>query len=418
MKRTHGYTAILAAWIVFAISCEAFIPPEPLEEEILDGPVEGLTAPQMKLFIKGDEQFNRQRTFAEGIGPIFNATSCGTCHPGEGRGHLEFGLIRFGKYDRDGNFDSMHYAGGPQLQDRAIPGYAPEELPADATGVTMFIAPSITGLGLLEAVDDTTLIALAERDLGDGVKGRVHYVTATDTIREMAKFADTGKGERFKIYDDNKMIGRFGWKGAQTSLLHQTVMAFNQDLGLTSTFERVEPYNHALGAGALGAGGTPELASDELFAVTYYLRTLRTPMRRNEDDPNVKAGEKIFETIGCASCHVPSLPIGNVDIAALANIGEARAYTDLLLHDMGPELDDGYTEGDARSSEYRTPPLWGIGLAPRFQGGRGFYLHDGRATSFREVIEFHGGEGAYSRTKFNGLSAGEQAQLFNFLESL
>lgn len=419
MNKRPWYPALLIIFGLSAISCDLLLPAAPPDEEILDGPVDGLTTAQMALFLRGDEEFNRIRTFEEGIGPIFNAPSCGTCHPGEGRGHPEFGFVRFGKYDEHGNFDPMTYAGGPQIQDRAMPGYEPETLSADASGFATLIAPSITGLGLLEAVDDKTLLALADPDDldGDGISGRVHFVDATEQLHEMARFADHGKNQRFKEHN-GKMIGRFGWKGAQTSLLHQTVMAFHQDLGMTSYFEMFDNYNHAIGAGALGLSGDPELPSDELFAVTFYLRTLRPPIRRNTDHPDVIAGEKIFEEIGCASCHVPSLPIGEVDIAALADIGEARAYTDLLLHDMGPELDDGYTEGDANSNEWRTPPLWGIGLAPEFQGGRGYYLHDGRATTLREAIGFHGGEAATSRSNFNQLSTAEQTQLLRFLESL
>ena len=151
--------------------------------------------------------------------------------------------------------------------------------------------------------------------------------------------------------------------------------------------------------------------------VVFYVRTLKAPPRRNENDANVRAGEALFDQIDCAGCHVPAMTTGKTDIEALSQ-KTFYPYTDLLLHDMGPDLDDGYTEGSALRSEWRTVPLWGLGLAADSQGGQVFFLHDGRATTLRDAIGFHGGEAAASRSAFDQLSPEAQEQLIAFLESL
>ncbi|RDV40135.1 thiol oxidoreductase [Bradymonadaceae bacterium TMQ3] len=401
------------------MACDVLVPGEPDAAHIFDAPIDGLTPAQTRLFVMGDEEFSRSFSFSEGLGPIFNAPSCDSCHPGEGPGHPEFGFFRFGRYDAEGRFDAMLNEGGPQLQDRAIPGYEPEVLPArDDIVFTRLLAPSITGLGLLESVDDATLLALAdpEDEDGDGISGRIAWIEATDRLDAMAGLAERGGGTRIQRHDRG-YIGRFGLKASSITLLHQTVTAYHQDMGLTSDFARVDPINVQVGDASADLVPDPELGSGTLTAVTHYLRTLRPPLRRNVDDPDVVAGEAIFETIACASCHVPSLTTGTSTIAALSEVAFAP-YTDLLLHDMGPELDDGYTEGGAQSREWRTAPLWGLGLAADFQGGQGFYLHDGRARSVHEAIEHHGGEAAASRQRYRELSATERAQILAFLESL
>ena len=161
----------------------------------------------------------------------------------------------------------------------------------------------------------------------------------------------------------------------------------------------------------------PEVGSSTVSAVVFYLKTLRPPPRRNARDPDVLTGEALFAAAGCAGCHLPTLRTGAAPLGPL-NQADFHPYTDLLLHDMGPELDDGYTEGVALTSEWRTAPLWGVGLAAAAQGGRMHLLHDGRAKSFPEAIEFHGGEGAASRDAFRGLSPEQRGQVVRFLESL
>ncbi|MFL5743239.1 MAG: di-heme oxidoredictase family protein, partial [Niastella sp.] len=151
--------------------------------------------------------------------------------------------------------------------------------------------------------------------------------------------------------------------------------------------------------------------------LVFYLRTLKAPIQRNQTDADVISGKQLFMSIGCGKCHVPELKTGDYSIAALAN-KTFQPYTDLLLHDMGPGLNDGYTEGSALPAEWRTPPLWGLGLSKNSQGGQYFLLHDGRATTIEDAIKLHGGEGQSSNTSFQKLSATDQALLIKFLESL
>lgn len=417
--------ALLSLVALSAVGCDGFLDPFPdLPEEnaILDAPVEGLTANQLSLHLIGDEEFGRRFSQADGAGPLFVATSCDACHPGEGKGHPAFDLTRFGRMV-DGTFDSMKEFGGPQLQHRAIGGYPPEQIPSAATGVARFTAPAITGLGYLEAVDDSTLLALADPndDDGDGISGRVQLIDSTDFIAEIVSIealVSGGVANRQRHLPINgKFIGRFGKKGLTINLLHQTVQAYIEDMGLTTDLVPKDLFNVQVGNFATDTAPDPEVPSSVVDAVVFYLKTLRPPLRRNEDDPDVVAGEQLFDQIQCTACHVPTLRTGRSDIAQLDEV-EVHPYSDLLLHDMGPALDDGYTEGIALTSEWRTPPLWGTGLAKTFQGGSAFYLHDGRAGTLREAIDYHGGEAAASREAFRLLTNEEQDQLVKFLESL
>ena len=192
-------------------------------------------------------------------------------------------------------------------------------------------------------------------------------------------------------------------------MLHQTVDAYNQDMGIVSIFQPNEPYD--------GLPNDPEVSKRTIGDVVFYLKTLKAPLPRNQEDPNVMAGKDIFNTIQCAACHVPTLHTSYSPIEALS-FKEFHPYTDLLLHDMGPALDDGYTEGYAVTSEYRTPPLWGLGLSADSQGGQVYLMHDGRARSIDEAILLHGGEAQNSKDNYVNLSALEREQLLAFLNSL
>jgi CxxC motif-containing protein (DUF1111 family) len=196
---------------------------------------------------------------------------------------------------------------------------------------------------------------------------------------------------------------------ATYDLLQQTANAYNQDIGITSSYAPQDTYT--------GSTIDPEIATCTVDDVVFYLRTLKAPIQRDRGDAQVMAGEQIFSSVGCAKCHTPELHTGASSIAALAD-RTIRPFSDLLLHDMGPELDDGYTEGSALTSEWRTPPLWGLGLSPDSQGGSYFLLHDGRATSIEQAIEAHGGEGRSSREAYQQLSTTERDALLRFLESL
>ncbi|MGQ0702299.1 MAG: di-heme oxidoredictase family protein [Gemmatimonadales bacterium] len=412
----------LAAIVVsaFAGGCDGFFPSAPDPEEILEGPLDGLTAGQRAAFLAGDADFGRVFGVADGLGPIFIAPACASCHVGDGKGHPVMNLTRFGRME-EGRFDPMRAEGGPQLQHRAILHYIAEVVPAGASGVARFTAPSVTGLGYLEAVEDSVLLALADPDdaNGDGISGRVQLLAPSDLLAEVSRLEllfDPGEPRRHLLVD-GRYIGRFGKKASAINLLHQTVTAYREDMGLTTDLILDDPINPQVGNFAGDNVPDPEVSSSTVSNVVFYLKTLRAPPRRNAGDPEVLAGEARFGQIGCAKCHVPALTTGPSRVAALDR-KIFHAYTDLLLHDMGPELDDYYTEGRALTSEWRTAPLWGIGLAERSQGGQAFYLHDGRAATLEQAIELHGGEGAASRKRFLALTRTEQQALLAFLRSL
>lgn len=413
-------SVIVAVTFLIMLSCDIYSS-LPEENEILDAPLENLTREQLALHLKGDEEFGRRFTAEDGVGPIFVAQSCDACHPGEGKGHPVFNLSRFGYVGEDG-FNPMVEQGGPQLQNRAVPGFSPERIPEGATGVAEFTAPVVVGLGFLEAVDDTTILSMADPNDsdGDGISGRPSLIDTSDFLVDIAASGELVKGGndvRFRTWD-GKFIGRFGKKAITVNLLHQTVTAYHQDMGLTTDLIPDDLFNiQSAGISSEDEVPDPEIPSSVVSNVVFYLKTLRVPQRRNENHPDVIEGEKLFVQIGCASCHVPKLKTGKSSIPQLSEV-EFYPYSDLLLHDMGPELDDGYTEGSAETSEWRTPPLWGLGLAEEFQGGQAFYLHDGRAHTLHETIEFHGGEAAASRNAYRSLSEEEANQLIKFLKSL
>ncbi len=390
---------VLLLFLGGLFACQKLLPGAPADDQILDGPVAGLTTGENALFLRGDIAFNDEVfTSQTGLGPIFVATSCGSCHAGDGKGHPFTTLTRFGQPDPNGNL--FLHLGGPQLQNRAIPGFQPEQIPAGAS-FSKFTPPANTGLGFLDAVPDATLLALSdENDLnGDGISGRPNWI-------HVLSYLDLRPGA---IQQSGKYIGRFGKKAAAYDLLHQTVNAYNQDIGITSEYSTVDTYN--------GLSIQPELSTQTLNDVVFYLKTLKEPIQRNQNDPEIQAGKQLFQNTGCASCHTPQLITGTSSIAALVN-KTFFPYTDLLLHDMGPGLNDGYTEGSALAAEWRTPPLWGLGLSRNSQGGQYFLLHDGRASSIESAILLHGGEGSSSRNNFQQLSQAEKLKLIRFLESL
>ena len=399
MKRPSIIVTGFIIFIIAFISCSKLLPGVPSDDELLDGPISGLTAEQNVAFLRGDVAFNDDIfTKEKGLGPMFVATSCGTCHAGDGKGHPFTTLTRFGQSDTLGN--QFLHLGGPQLQSRAIPGFQPEQIPAGAT-FSKFTPPANTGLGLLETVSDATLLALADpNDIdGDGISGRPNWIT----IPPYCLFRP-GTIER-----NGKYIGRFGKKAAVYDLLQQTVNAYNQDMGINSTYEHYNTYN--------GLEVDPEISNQTALDVVFYLKTLKAPIQRNQNDAEVISGKQLFINISCSKCHIPQLQTASSSIAALSN-KTFFPYTDLLLHDMGSGLDDGYTEGTALTAEWRTPPLWGLGLSKNSQGGQYFLLHDGRARSIEEAISMHSGEADQSKNSFQQLTTTDKAKLIRFLESL
>ena len=409
------------ALIVAIAGCGGpFMPDAPPADQLLEGPIDGLSPAQLALFARGDAEFGRRFGTTDGLGPLFIAQSCETCHAGDGKGHPLFDITRFGRYVGP-VFDPMRAEGGPQLQNRAILGYLAERVPPGATVVARFTPPAVTGLGLLEAVDDTTILARADSADADadGISGRPSWVDASDFIEDLARSATSGTPGAVTRHLpwSGRYLGRFGKTARTVTLRHQTVNAYSQDMGLTTDDLPDDLVVPGIAGGSGDAVADPEVGSGVVSSVVFYLRTLRPPPRRAAADADVVAGASLFQSVGCAACHVLVLRTGRSEIAALDRVDFAP-LTDLLLHDMGPDLDDGYTEGNATSSEWRTAPLWGIGLAERAQGGSAFFLHDGRARTLRSAIGFHGGEGAASRAAFIALPAVDQERLLRYLRSL
>ena len=388
-------------------------------------------------------------TARDGLGPLLNTNACQNCHIKDGRGHPPAPdatsavsmLVRLSIPAGPEHAEVVRERGiapepsyGGQLQDMAIPGDAPEGKVrlrysteqvrfADGTEVelrrpeielndlaygdmhpetrmSLRIAPPMIGLGLLEAIPEEALLANADADdrNGDGISGRPNRV-----------FDQTSR---------QTVIGRFGWKAGQPSLNQQNADAFFNDMGLsTSLFSGNSCTDRQTECRAMPDGGEPEVSDDILAQVLFYTRNLGVPARRNVDDPQVLAGKTLFHRAGCQSCHVPQFTTA-ADAAEpeLAN-QLIRPYTDLLLHDMGEGLADDRAEFEAKGREWRTPPLWGIGLTQAVSGHTQF-LHDGRARNLLEAILWHGGEAEKARQIVLGYDQNERTALLSFLESL
>lgn len=380
----------------------------------------------------------------DGLGPVFNAKSCSGCHFRDGRGRPPIEpdedmlgmLLRLsipGEAPDGGPKPEPNYGG--QLQPRAILGVPPEgrvlvtwdEVPGqyddgeayslrrpnyefvdlafgplhDDVMISPRVAPAVYGLGLLEAVSDEVIEAQADPDDadGDGVSGRPNYPTHPDT------------GEPH--------LGRFGWKANQVDLDTQNTGAFLGDIGITtSRFPTQNCASVQVECAEMPEGGVPEADDKVVARVNFYVRTLAVPARRDVDDSVVLEGRELFESLGCADCHVPRWETDR-ELPELPQVfGQTIwPYTDLLLHDMGEGLADGRPDYDATGQEWRTPPLWGLGLL-RTVNDHMFLLHDGRARGFAEAILWHGGEAQAARDAFVALSRNERASLVRFLESL
>jgi len=385
--------------LVIIVGCKKIMPPSPQDDELLDGPLEGLTTAETKQFLKGDIAFNDDIfTPQNGLGPIFVANSCGTCHAGDGKGHPFTTLTRFGQIDSTGN--QYLSLGAPQLQNRAIPGYAPEILPS-GVGFSKILPPANTGLGFLDAVSDADIIAMSDPTDADadGISGVPNWVNVPSYCQLRVGAISQG----------GKYIGRFGKKGAAYDLLQQTANAYNQDMGINTSFEPYDTYSKLK--------VDPEVNNATVHDVVFYLKTLKAPIQRNQNDAEVQSGKQFFISVGCNKCHKEELKTGASPIAALS-YKTFYPYTDLLLHNMGSSLDDNYTEGKAKTYEWKTPALWGLGLSKNSQGGSYFLMHDGRAHSIEEAILLHGDEAQQSKTNCENLSAADKEKLIKFLESL
>jgi CxxC motif-containing protein (DUF1111 family) len=297
--------------------------------------------------------------------------------------------------------------GGPQIQDRAIPGADPERLPSGIP-YSVRLPPPVFGVGLIEAIPEAAILANADpNDLdGDGISGRPNYVSAATFVPGTEPNAGPGL-----------LLGRFGRKAQNAILLQQVVEAYLQDIGVTSPFLPLENRNPLSGVPieAVDKVPDPEIGESTVQAVTHYIRALAPP-DPGPDTPQREEGRALFTQIQCAKCHVPSLQTGPSPLSALSG-RSAELYSDLLLHDMGDALADNRPDGQATGREWRTTPLWGLRLMRRFLNGDALLMHDGRARSVEEAILMHGGEALTSRNAFAQLTAAQRAALLDFVES-
>lgn len=404
------------------VGCGTFFTELPNSKQTLDGPIAGLTPTQLSLFLDGDEAFSEMFTPATGLGPVFNQVSCASCHTADGKGHPSTNLTRFGIGDPNNaaQFNYLLEWGGPQLQNHAIPGYSAEKLeeiqkrakdkwPNQSLALSVRSGPIVTGLGLIEAIPDEEILKHADPEDkdGDGIRGRPNYVSPPPYFEPIIQH----------VTKDGKYIGRFGRKATAINLLHQVVSAYINDMGITSDFVPTDVFNPLVGSPAGTPINGPEVSSRVVRSVVFYMQTLRPPERRDENNPDVKRGEQIFQNILCSRCHIPALQTGNSPIEPLHN-KTVPLYSDLLLHDMGDKLADQYPEGSATGRDWRTTPLWGLGIISAGLGGKEYYLHDGRATTLDEAIRLHGGEAQKSTDAYLKLSPDEQKLLMTFLRSL
>lgn len=397
---------------------------------------------------------------SDGLGPLYNARSCLRCHPRNGRGqppeaessssHSLSMILKLSlppdqiqpetaqELQRRGYLPEPVY--GAQIQDQAIQGLAAEaririehqslerhfpdgervmlqqphyrlEQPSygplhPATRTSARVAPPMIGLGLLEAIPEEELLRnVSDQQQHPEVNGQVNrvYDRLTGTSR----------------------IGRFGWKALHPTVYQQNAAAFLEDIGIST---RLFPQGYGActpaqaNCRALPDGNSAHLddveASDAVMDVlAFYTRTLAVPARREASNPAIQTGEALFHQAGCATCHRPSYTTtANATLPQLAN-RSIQPFTDLLLHDMGEELADGFSEFLASGQHWRTPPLWGIGLTQQVNGHSRF-LHDGRARDLQEAILWHGGEALGARQRYMNLPRQERDRLIRFLESL
>ncbi|SMP04744.1 di-heme oxidoredictase family protein [Shimia sagamensis] len=394
---------------------------------------------------------------SDGLGPLYNARNCLGCHQRAGRGHAPDSpeddalslAIKLAIPGQQG--DQIHQIEdflatrpeptyGSQIQDFSLPGH-PAEARIEVTfedfdvvlsgGETATlrrpsyalqdlgygtlhtdvmlsprVAPQMIGLGLLDAIPADDILANADPDdsNGDGISGRPNITWSVEYQRPM--------------------LGRFGLKAGAPTLRQQSAAAFAADIGISTplfeaghgdcTTAQVDCINSPHGDGDVRVFEVDETGLD---LVTFYSANLAVPARRDVDDPEVLRGKEVFHTTGCASCHTPSYVTHRLKDQPAQSFQLIWPYTDMLLHDMGPELADNRPEGRATGQEWRTPPLWGIGLTNQVSGHTQF-LHDGRARNILEAILWHGGEAQPMRDTVITMPPEDRAALIRFLESL
>ncbi len=454
---TQGLEAPLAAHRAASVQTGGATTVPGVGRNAFSFPAANLTDAERTRFAIGNSFFKRNWVEApastqarDGLGPHFIARSCGGCHVQDGRGAPPSSageqpvalLLRLsvpGVGPHGGIVPEPTY--GDQLNNAAVQQVRPEarirvtyaELPgqfADGDTYTRLqpqyqwadlgygpmaatvlysprIAPQLIGVGLLEAIPEAEIRANAQ-----------HQAAQPGPIKGVPNEVWDAQAQRI-------LLGRYGWKANVASIAHQTAGAFNGDLGITSTLfpaENCTPRQaDCLAAPHGNAGRGPEISDDLFRDVVFYQATLAPPARRNPDAPATRRGEELFHQVGCAVCHRPSYRTGPVPFPTLSSPALQDQliwpYTDLLLHDLGPGLADGRPDYGASGSQWKTPPLWGIGLIPAVNGHQRL-LHDGRARGVLEAIVWHGGEAAASAEAVRQLQAQDRAALVQFVESL
>lgn len=407
-KAARVVAAFLPLGLTAACGSGTAAPPpfEVVTEDSSDQPLRGSSELQQAHFIDGDAVFGRPFRPTDGIGPLYIRTACEACHDKAGRGPgvvEKIALVELDGHTPLADQSPLEY--GHTLRPYTAGGAStPIRAPATSTvGMLLTsrrVGPSVLGRGYIEAIADAEIerVEAEQAARSDGVHGRINRVRYHSAANPDTSF------HRHQL-DDTGLIGRFGLKARVAAIDDFTADAFQGDMGITSPLRPSEPANpdHLADDARPGL----DLDIDEVNLVAGYVRLLEIPRRAPEAEP----GRAPFVAAGCAVCHVPSLKTrADYPIAQLAGI-DAPVFTDLLLHDFGPNFADGMTDENAKSSEWRTAPLIGM----RFQRS---YLHDGRAKTVEEAITLHEGQAAASVTAFHALSEADRTALITFVSSL
>jgi CxxC motif-containing protein (DUF1111 family) len=410
---------------------------------VFQQPASNLSSVQMTLHLASDNAFGDKFVTAPslqngGLGPVFNQNACENCHVSNGRSpfpqpneDLRGLLLRISLEGKGAHGEPLYVPNfGGQLQTKATFGKAPEgqliwqeiieakqyadgevfalrnfifaiqnpyeNLPNEVLMSPRLATPMI-GLGLLEAIRESDILALSDPNdaNNDGISGKPNRV--------------------WDVLKQQTVLGRFGWKASEPSLLQQTAAAYHNDMGITNPLFQRESSEGQSQSDDLG--DEPEIDMITLHSATFYPQSLAVPIRRNYDQLAVINGKKLFFDLKCNSCHQAKFVTGQHPEYDFLSNQVIFPYTDMLLHDMGAGLADHRPDFEATGQEWRTPPLWGIGLT-KTVGGHSNFLHDGRARNLEEAILWHGGEAEKSRKKFGSLSRLERENVVRFLESL
>ncbi len=363
----------------------------------LGGPLANLGGVDRTAFDAGRREFGKAQHPEDGLGPVFNGVSCLECHRA-GAGGGASADLRVSRVTRigaivKGAYSDLAEVGGPLLQARSLREFIPrypvpgEVVPREAQFVSHRITTPLFGAGLIEAIPDRTILALAQAPQPDGVKGVANMVTNPET--------------------GTVMVGKFGWK-AQVATLHWFAGdAYLNEMGITNPFFPHEnlPQGKPIPLGA-DIVPDPEDQGSDVAALTAFMRFLAPPTVRGANS----RGAQVFESIKCTACHTPTLKTGTSATAALSN-QTVNLYSDLLLHRMGTGLADGIQQGRAQGDQFRTAPLWGLGARP-------FWMHDGRALTIDQAIRAHGGEALAAARRFGTITNQDRVALLQFLNGL